>query len=149
VARSAGRPVDVVPDRQTALDLVAAMPPPSAGERLLLAQGDRADPAHADAFRSRGFDVTAVVAYRTVLRFPTERERAAALDADAVAFASGSAAQAWFDAIGVRTPPVVAAIGPSTAAAAEEVGIKVTVVAADHSIDGLAEVIVRAFAPAS
>lgn len=144
----AGRTVDVVPDRQTALDLAAAMPEPSSGDRLLLAQADRADPAHADAFRSRGFDVTEVVAYRTVFRTPTGRERDAALGADAVAFASGSAAHAWFEAFGGRTPSVVAAIGPSTAAAAADLGIKVSHVAADHSIDGLAEVIVEALAHA-
>lgn len=148
LARRSGRPVDLVPDRQTALDLVAAMPAPSPGDRLLLAQADRADPAHAEAFAGRGFDVTAVVAYRTVLRAPTGPERAAALAADAVAFASGSATTAWSEAFGTQTPGVVAAIGPSTAEVAAASGIKVTHVATDHSIDGLAEVIIRALAPA-
>lgn len=146
IARSSGRDADLVPDEQTALALAAAMPPAS-GERLLLAQADRADPAHAAAFAERGYDVTAVVAYRTMLRMPTVAERRAALAADALALASGSAARAWRQAVGSDTPPAVVAIGPSTEAVAVRAGIKVTHCAADHSIDGLVAEVVRALGP--
>jgi len=146
IADLTGRPPDCVPDRQTAADLAAAMPVPAPGTRLLLAQADRADPAHAAAFADRGYDVTSVVAYRTELRRPTWRERRAAVGADAVAFASGSAAIAWTEAIGTATPPVTVAIGPSTAAVARELGLQITHQATDHSIEGLAAAIVGAFA---
>ena len=56
-----------------------------------MAQADRADPAHAVAFAARGYDVTAEVAYRTVLRTPSAPERRAALAADVLTLASGSA----------------------------------------------------------
>jgi uroporphyrinogen-III synthase len=144
VRAGAGRDPDVTPHRQTALDLVASMPEPSAtGSRVLLAQADRADPAHAAAFADRGYEVTTVTAYRTVLRRPTAAERAAALAADALTLASGSAATAWHDAIGTDTPAVVAAIGPSTAAVAADEGIKVTNIAADHSVKGLVAEVLR------
>jgi len=142
----AGRPPDVVPTSQTAADLAAAMPAARTGERLLLAQADRAVAANAARFAARGYTVTTAVAYRTLLRRPTGDELESMLAADAVAFASGSAASAWSDVVGLRTPPVVVVIGPATAATADEAGIKVSVVAADHSIEGLIRAIVGALA---
>lgn len=143
--RLAGRPVDVVPDRQTADDLVDAMG--ADGGRVLVAQADRAATTLVDGLVGNGFDVIAVTAYRTVSRTPSWQERAAVRAADAVAFASGSAAGAWVDAIGIASPPVVAAIGQTTADAAVARGLKVTHVAADHDIEGLVAVIVAALAP--
>jgi uroporphyrinogen-III synthase len=137
------RTVDVIPGRQTAADLVAAMPGPGDGPRLLLAQADRADPASAAAFVARGYDVTAVTAYRTELRAPSWREQRAALAADAVAFASGSAVLAWRSAFGSRRPGRVVSIGPATTAVAERCGVEIDATATDHSIEGLAAAIVR------
>ena len=102
LARLAGRPVDVVPWRQTAADLVAAMPVAGDGQIVVVAQADRAETTLADGLSALGYEVRAVTAYRTVLRTPSPDERSAALGADAVAFASGSAAQAWADTIGRR-----------------------------------------------
>lgn len=134
-ARS-GRPIDLVASVQRADvladELLAAVRPGFC--RILVAQGDRAAPTLVDRLVAAGHDVTAVVAYRTVLRVPDRSELA---DADALMLASGSAAQAWFDAVGDRCPPIVVAIGPTTAAVAEELGLKVTATAADHSLDGL------------
>lgn len=135
--RLAGRPVDVVPGRQTAADLLEAMPNDGAGQVAVVAHADRADPALAVGLSGLGYRVRSVVAYRTMARAPAEGERAAALAADAVAFASGSAAQAWSEAIGRETPPVVVAIGPTTAGAAAACGLRVTHVADDHSVQGL------------
>lgn len=143
LAELAGRHVDIVPDRQTAADLVAAMPE-GRGARALVAQADRADPALADGLAARGYVVDTVVAYRTALRRPSAHERTAALDADAVAFASGSAATAWADAFGTELPPVAVAIGPTTAAVARHVGLQITHVAADHHLDGLVAAIAAA-----
>jgi uroporphyrinogen-III synthase len=52
--------------------------------------------------------------------------------------ASASAARA-FAATGVGMP--VVAIGPQTAAAARELGLDVTAVAASHDLDGLLDVV--------
>ena len=147
--RLGGRAVDVVPDRQLAAELVASMPEVSAGHpapRLLLAVADRADPSTADALRARGYDVTMVTAYRTLLRRPTPQERRAALAADAVVFASGSAAISWAEAIGRETPAAVISIGPATTRVATEHGLEVTATATDHSIDGLVEAVFEALA---
>ncbi len=140
----AGRDVDVVPTRQTAADLVATMPTGSG--RVVVAQADRADSTLADGLADLGFDVDVVTAYRTVLRAPTPVERIAALGADAVGFASGSAAQAWTETIGVETAPVTVAIGPTTAEVARACGLKVTHVATDHDVEGLAHAIAAALA---
>jgi uroporphyrinogen-III synthase len=145
IADLAGRPIDVVPARQTAADLLEAMPDGD-GQRLLLAQGDRADPALAIGLAERGFDVHAIVAYRTELRQPSPDERIAALSTDAVAFASGSAALAWASTIGSITPPVVAAIGPVTADVARANGLVVTHVAVTHDVPGLVAVVAEALA---
>ena len=136
LADLAGRPVDLVPPIQRATSLAetlieAAGPDP---RRVLVAQGDLADDTLVGLLAAAGHQVTAVEAYRTVLRRPDPDEVA---DADALALASGSAARAWVEALGVGGPPVVVAIGPTTEGVARELGLKVTSVAADHSLEGL------------
>lgn len=133
----AGRRVDVTPERQTGADLVRALSGRTG--RVLVAQADRADDTIAAGLGAHGFTVESVIAYRTMLRTPNRRELVAIGGADAVGFASGSAVDAWVDAVGVDTPPVAVAIGPTTAAAAERRGLEITHVAADHDIEGLAE----------
>ena len=130
-----GRTVDLVPAIQRADGLVAAFcTAVTSPQRVLLAQGDLAPSTLADALRRAGHDVTTVVAYRTV---PLESDPSAVSGADAVLFASGSAVESWWRAFGTATPPLVVAIGPTTAAAADRFGLKVSAVAADHSLDGL------------
>ena len=140
----AGRPVDLVPPVQRAEALVAAfLERAAAPQRVMVAQADIAAPTLVDGLRAAGHDVTVVTAYRTVA---VEPDRAAIADADAVLFASGSAVESWHDALGVETPPIVVAIGPSTAATAARLRLKVTAVAADHSLDGLVAELVRVVA---
>jgi uroporphyrinogen-III synthase len=144
LADIAGRSIDVIPAVQRAAGLAeelirVAGPPP---RRFLVAHADRAAATLVDALRSAGHLVTAVVAYRTVLRPP---DRAALAGADALLLSRGSAAQSWFDAVGTATPPVVVAIGPVTADVASGLGLKVTGVAADHSLDGLMTELERQF----
>jgi uroporphyrinogen-III synthase len=81
--------------------------------------------------------VTPISPYRTVSVRPPETVREAALDADAVLFASGSAARAWVEVFGPNAPPIVVAIGERTAAAAERAGLKIAVISADHSMHGM------------
>ena len=123
---------------QSLLDELCAVAEP--GQRFLVAQGDRADDTLVAGLRLAGHTVTPVVAYRTVLRTPDPRS----IDgADAVLFASGSAATAWFEALGTAVPPIVVSIGPTTTAVARRLGLKVTSTAADHSLDGLVTELVR------
>lgn len=143
-----GRDVDLVPDVQHAealADLFNDAAPPL--QRVLIAQADRAAPTLAVRLAEAGHHVDTVIAYRTVTQHPGAGPSGDAVEsADAVLFASGSAVESWFDALGTRTPPVVVAIGPSTAVTAERLGLKVTGVAADHSLEGLVTELVRQFA---
>lgn len=64
----------------------------------------------------------------------------AAERADAICFASSSAVDSYVDQAnnaGAIVPPVVACIGPATAATARARGLKVSAEAAEHTLDGL------------
>ena len=144
--RESGRAVDLVPAVQRAEGLVSAF---GAGvawpQRVLLAQADLAPTTLADALRRAGHDVTAVTAYRTA---PLEPDRSVIAEADAVLFASGSAVENWCRAFGAATPPLSVAIGPTTAAAADRFGLKLSAVAADHSLEGLVTELQQLYADA-
>lgn len=142
LADLAGRPVDLVPERQTAADLVAAFP---RGEgRVVAAVGDLSPGV--PGLDELGWTVDVYVVYRTHLRPPEPDVRAALLASDAVTFASGSAARAWAAAVGTATPPVVVVIGPTTEDVARELGVPVTHVAATFDVEGLAGAVVEALA---
>lgn len=146
--RAWGRAVDLVPEVQHAVALVEAFA--ALGEAplsILVAQADRAEPTLVEGLRELGHRVEVVTAYRTITRTPDDELARRVLGADAVTFASGSAALAWATAFGTRTPAVVCAIGPSTARVAREHGLQVTVTADEHSVDGLVRAVVAALAP--
>lgn len=105
--------------------------------RVLLVQGNLADDGLAGAIADRGWDVTKVVAYRTVSVTPDDEVRGPALSADVLMLASGSAASAWFDAFGTETPAVVVSIGPSTTRVAEQLGIHVTATAEEQNLGAM------------
>jgi uroporphyrinogen-III synthase len=143
--RSAGtRAVDLVPAVQRAEHLaeefVARVDGP---QRVLIAQADRAAPTLAAALRRAGHEVVEAIAYRTVDVEPDADTLEAIDGADAVVFASGSAVESWCRAVGDRRPPIVVAIGPSTAATAARLGLAVTGVAHEHSLDGLVDELER------
>jgi len=135
LARESGRRVDLVPDVQRADALaerfVAESPP---DQSILILQADIAASSLAETLRLAGHRVTTVTAYRTVAREPAND---AGLDADAVLFASGSSVESWCRAFGPTGPPLRVAIGPSTAAVARRLGLKLSGVASDHSVKGL------------
>ena len=148
LADAASRAVDLVPEVQTARALAEELLSVSEPQprRFLVAHADLAPDTLVEALRSAGHDVTACVAYRTVLRPP---HRGAIEGADALLLASGSAAQSWVRAVGPEAPEVVVAIGPSTAEVAGGLGLKVSGVAADHTLEGLVTELVRQFASRS
>jgi uroporphyrinogen-III synthase len=131
----AGRPVALTPQVQTGAALAAELSALlDASARILVVQADRAEPTVVDRLIESGHEVTACVGYRTVL---LAIDPGVVGGADALVLASGSSAQSWVASVGLVTPPVVVAIGPTTAAVAARFGLKVTSVAADHSLAGL------------
>jgi uroporphyrinogen-III synthase len=77
-----------------------------------------------------------------------DEARDRARGADAITFTSASAVTNFVAAAGAEAvAPVVAVIGPVTAAAARDLGVEVTVEAAEHTLDGLVEALVGALPP--
>jgi uroporphyrinogen-III synthase len=152
---------DCVPERATASDLAAALISDGIeGAHILLPAGNLARPELRRELEGAGAWVDEVVAYRTVR--PDEIDTAA-LDAlrtgtvDVVALASPSAIRNLVDMlegdVACLQRAALACIGPSTAAAVQDLGLSPTVVAARHTLDGLAEAIVdcsreRTYGPA-
>jgi uroporphyrinogen-III synthase len=132
----AHRSVDLVPTAQTASALADELIALTGNHRnrILVAQADVAADSLVESLRAAGQDVTSCVAYRTTSRPP---DGDATQGAAAVLFASGSAARSWVQALGTVAPDIVVVIGPSTAQVAKELGLKVTGVAADHTLEGL------------
>jgi uroporphyrinogen-III synthase len=138
----------LVPTVQRAEGLLSEFPPaPAGGGDVLLVQAVDAEPAMADGLVALGWRITVVTPYRTVTARPTADELLAALAADAVLFASGSAASSWVQIFGRSVPPLVVAIGPRTAAATRGFGLKVDLVATDHSVKGLVDALERHLDP--
>lgn len=145
VLRDAGIKVDLVPGRQVAEGLVGVFPPPGDSEstHVLLPQAEAARPILADGLSVMGWSVDRVVAYRTIDAAISDAQRAAARLADIVTFTSSSTVSRFCDRVGIENlPPIVACIGPVTAATARDRGLRVTVEAEDHSIDGLVQAVV-------
>lgn len=139
-ADALGSAVDLVPRRQVAEGLLEVFP--SGPGRVLLAQGDRARPVLAVGLAERGWAVEAVVAYRNDVAEVDPAVRRAVLGADAIAFASGSAATAFGEVFGsAPTTLRTVSIGPVTTAAAAAAGVRIDVTSDDHSLDGLVRAI--------
>jgi uroporphyrinogen-III synthase len=104
---------------------------------VLVVQATGAAPTLVDGLRAAGGDVVVINAYSARPVAASREVCDHALDADALLLASGSAARAWVDVFGRDAPGVIVAIGDQTASVAQQVGLKITVVAADHSVEGM------------
>lgn len=139
VLAGGGIVADLVPERYVAESLLGALAAtgPTAG-RALLARAEVARDVLPEGLRAAGWAVDVVEAYRTVPAAVTDARRAAVASADAVTFTSSSTVERFLEALGPdAVPPVVACIGPITAATARHHGLTVEVEAAEHTIDGL------------
>lgn len=144
---------DLVADRASAEGLADAFPvAPAPGARVLFPASAGARETLPDALRAKGWAVDVVVAYRTA---PAPAPSAAMVGeleaASALTFASPSAVEAY---VGLRAPgggtlpvpPVVACIGPVTAAAARAAGFHVGLVAPRASAEGMVGALADALA---
>jgi uroporphyrinogen-III synthase len=118
--------------------------------RVLFARGDLAASTVADGLRSRGWQVDEVVAYRTVTApAPPDdvREDWRAGRIRAALLTSASTVRALVEHLGA--PPagtLLVAIGPTTAAEAERLGLHLTAIAAEQTMSGLVAALARAAA---
>ncbi len=145
------RTPDLQPTTFTTAALARAFPRGSG--RVLCARADIAPEGLEVALEKRGWEAVRVDAYRTVLATSLPREARDALrrgDIDAVTFTSASTVRGFVNARGgeavrgPRTgPPKVVCIGPVTAAAARDAGLRPAAVARPHTLDGLVEALER------
>jgi uroporphyrinogen III methyltransferase/synthase len=136
-----GLQADLVPGQFVAEAVVDAFPPGPG--RVLLPRAAVARDALPAGLAAKGWTVDVVEAYRTVVARPTPAALAAASAADAVTFTSSSTVTNYLETAGTGTvPPVVVCIGPITADTARAAGLQVSVVANEHTIDGLVEALV-------
>lgn len=126
---------DLVAETQSARGLLTMFP--AGPGRIVVVQAVDAAPTLVEGLAELGWTVTAVSPYRAVSTVPSPEQQRAALAADAVLFASGSAARAWVEVFGRRAPSVAVAIGEQTAADAERAGLKIAAVSADHTVYGM------------
>jgi len=130
---------------------------PIAGQRVLVVRPDHLRDVLAMDLTQHGAQVTDLIAYRTA---PESPDSSAVQDLyrmlldgniDAVTFTSPTAVGRFVALIGeeqaadLLNMTVVAAIGPVTAAAAAELGIKTTVVPDTYTVEGLVEALVNYF----
>jgi uroporphyrinogen-III synthase len=117
---------------------------------VLCARADIAPPGLEDALAAKGWSPERVDAYRTrmVPSLPNEaRDALGEGRVDAITFTSASTVQGFVGAVGVvRGNPKVVCIGPVTARAAREAGLRVSAVANPHTIEGLVDALVRVLA---
>jgi uroporphyrinogen III methyltransferase/synthase len=154
-----GLKVDLIPPEYRAEAVVEALRATGdlAGRTFLLPRADIARELLAVELRQLGAQVTEVTAYRTV---PVEIQRDGEPDiyrmlldrkVDVVTFTSASTVRNFVRLYGVE--PVadllqsvaIASIGPVTAEAAQQCGIRTTIVPAEYTIPGLVRAIVEHF----
>jgi uroporphyrinogen III methyltransferase/synthase len=157
-----GVKVDLIPEEFRAEGVVKAIAGagPVEGLRVLLPRADIGREVVADELRRAGAIVTDVVAYRTVLedtlpeRDPDVYGMLLQAQIDVVTFTSASAVRGFARLYGAEQAAdllkntVVAVIGPTTADAARQVGIPVTVQPSTFTIPALVDAIVAHYAPA-
>jgi uroporphyrinogen-III synthase len=148
---AAGVMVDLVPESYTAGALAAALG--GGGGSILLPRAADVPPELVDVLVAGGWDVHEVAVYRTI---PASDEDPAveivrAGKYDAVTFTSASTVKGFVGMLGV--PPelqasagspehLVACIGPVTAKVCSDLGLRVDVVAEEHTSPGLIEALI-------
>lgn len=149
------RAPDLVPQEARGEAMAAALAPAVAGASVLLPRPAEGRPELLAGLVEAGARVTAVEAYRTV---PAPPEALAPLagwlergEVDAVAFASPSAVAAVVGALGARQAllgrALLAAIGPTTAAALAAAGLPAGAEPATHTGRALAEAVAERLGP--
>jgi len=110
------------------------------GARVVLALAENAGEALEHALSSAGVNCTRLDVYRTVPAPPAANKRSlSSLGAECVVLASPSAAAGFVHQVDVDVPVAIYTIGPSTTAAARELGLAVTAEARKPSFESIWE----------
>jgi uroporphyrinogen III methyltransferase / synthase len=154
-----GIKVDLVPAEFRAEGVVQALAAqaPLQGARVLFPRGDIAREVIGEELRAAGAEITEVVAYRTIID-DVQREEDPDIygmllerKIDVVTFTSGSAVRNFARVYGEEQAAdllrntEVAVIGPITAQAAEQLGIRVSIQPGTYSIQALVDAIAGHF----
>jgi len=140
--------VTLIPDEYVAEAIIESIGTVQ-GQRILLPRADIAREALAVELRKRGAIIDEIAAYRTL---PAQPDPNGLLElqrgVDVITFTSSStvrnfAALAGEDAISPDS--IIACIGPVTANTARELGLRVDVIAAEYTLDGLVAALVKHF----
>lgn len=148
-----GIKVDLQPESYTGIAMAGALGPGTG--RILLPRAADVPPDMVERLRAAGWETHEVAVYRTLPAEPAgpAYERVAGGDFDVVTFASASAVKGFLGmgvdiatlglSSGTRQDRTVACIGPITAEACAAGGLRVDIVATDHSVEGLIEALNR------
>ncbi|UCH35812.1 MAG: uroporphyrinogen-III C-methyltransferase [Armatimonadota bacterium] len=138
--------VDFMPSRYTVAALASELPGPLDGKAVLLPGRAVVNPRLGEGLAERGAEVTAWGVYEIVTPEPqTPLAEIVGPRLDIVTLTSGSAARGFVQLGGREAVgnAAVACIGPPTAEAAKGLGLRVDVVAEEHTVRGLVEAIVK------
>jgi len=122
--------------------------------RVLLLRAETGTPALVNALKAAGIEVEDVAVYRTETNMDLDPQVLAPVRSglvDAFAFASPSAARSLVKLLGTDGVKMVnrsriACIGPTTAAACQELGLRVDAIACIQSLEGLVAALEECFA---
>jgi uroporphyrinogen-III synthase len=141
ILKQYGMQVELIPDEYTAegiLDTISGV----SGCRILLPRADIARPALAQGLAERGAVIDEVPAYHTIMALPQAEDYEALKDGvNILTFTSSSTVRNFMSLTRDMDygDPLVACIGPVTAATARSLGLRVDGVAGEYTIDGLLE----------
>ncbi len=142
-----GRPADLVPDQHDGAGLAVSFADPDPLDACFVPQSAGARPDLVAGLRARGWNVTAVSAYRTVTPTLSDHITAELARADAVIFASPSALRGHLQQTGgAPVSGQVICIGRTTAAACASAGVTVAAIAPQPSDAGILEAVASALA---
>ena len=154
-ARQAGLRVEYVAETHTGAALADELGNRLRGSKIFLPRSDRANPDLPLSLKRYGAEVTEVTAYRTLRPSAVDQEhlrQIAGGGTDAVLFFSPSAVQHFGELLGgerlrsVQDRLAITAVGPVTANALREAGVRRLVMSADTSAAAVVEALEEHFA---
>ena len=138
--------VDFVPREFVAEAVVREFPDDPRAKRILIPRAKEAREVIPEKLRELGADVDVVTSYKTEAEesdVARVRELLDSGEIDIITFTSSSTVKMFADRIPkVPEGVIIACIGPITAQTAEELGLKVDVVAEEYTIEGLVKALV-------